>query len=93
MVRSNIFHLYLKKSLLNAINFSNNSTTKIHRQINTNGLLPLLSRLTNNPLKVYGLSGYNLKIVERVPIEMEPGKYDSFYLKTKKEKMGHLLNI
>lgn len=48
--------------------------------------------MTNNPLKVYGLSGYNLEIVERVPIEMEPGEYDSFYLKTKKDRMGHLLN-
>lgn len=52
-----------------------------------------LKLMTNNPLKVYGLAGYNLKIVERVPIEMEPGKYDMFYLKTKKEKMGHLINI
>lgn len=52
-----------------------------------------LKLLTNNPLKVYGLEGYNLKIIERVPIEMEPGKYDSFYLRTKKEKMGHLLNM
>ena len=52
-----------------------------------------LKLMTNNPLKVYGLAGSNLKIVERVPIEMEPGKYDMFYLKTKKEKMGHLLNI
>ena len=48
--------------------------------------------LTNNPLKVYGLSGYNLEIVERVPIEMEPGEYDRFYLQTKKEKMGHILD-
>ena len=37
-----------------------------------------LKLMTNNPLKVYGLAGYNLKIVERVPIEMEPGKYDMF---------------
>ena len=49
--------------------------------------------LTNNPLKVYGLSGYNLEIVERVPIQMQPGKFDAFYLKTKKEKMGHRLDL
>lgn len=49
--------------------------------------------LTNNPLKVYGLSGYNLQIVERVPIQMQPGKFDAFYLKTKKEKMGHILDL
>ena len=49
--------------------------------------------LTNNPLKAYGLSGYNLEIVERVPIQMQPGKFDAFYLKTKKEKMGHILDL
>lgn len=49
--------------------------------------------LTNNPLKVYGLSGYNLEIVERVPIQMQPGKFDAYYLKTKKEKMGHILDL
>ncbi len=52
-----------------------------------------LRLLTNNPLKVYGLSGYNLEIVERVPIKMEPGKYDLFYLKTKQDKMGHILDL
>ncbi len=51
-----------------------------------------LRLLTNNPLKVYGLTGFQLEIVERVPIEMEPGEFDSFYLKTKKVKMGHILN-
>ncbi len=49
--------------------------------------------LTNNPAKVYGLAGYNLEIVERVPIEMEPGQYDRFYLKTKQDKMGHILHL
>ena len=52
-----------------------------------------LRLLTNNPAKVYGLAGYQLEIVERVPIEMEPGEYDRFYLQTQKEKMGHLLHL
>jgi len=41
----------------------------------------------------YGIAGYNLEIVERVPIQMEPGKFDEFYLRTKKEKMGHILDL
>lgn len=47
--------------------------------------------LTNNPKKVVGLHGYGLEIVERVPILMPPNKYNKKYLRTKKEKMGHLL--
>ena len=49
--------------------------------------------MTNNPDKIYGLKGFNLDIVERVPIEIEPSTYDMFYLKTKKDKMGHMLNL
>ncbi|MCB5250990.1 MAG: bifunctional 3,4-dihydroxy-2-butanone-4-phosphate synthase/GTP cyclohydrolase II [Candidatus Cloacimonadales bacterium] len=48
--------------------------------------------LTNNPKKLIGLEGYGLEIVERVPIEIQPSKENKYYLKTKKHKMGHILN-
>jgi 3,4-dihydroxy 2-butanone 4-phosphate synthase/GTP cyclohydrolase II len=48
--------------------------------------------LTNNPKKVVGLEGYGLKIVERMPIEIEPNEINRRYLKTKKDKLGHILN-
>ncbi|MDE5558989.1 MAG: bifunctional 3,4-dihydroxy-2-butanone-4-phosphate synthase/GTP cyclohydrolase II [Ruminococcus sp.] len=51
-----------------------------------------LRLLTNNPDKVYGLSGFGLEIKERVPIQVQATDYDLFYLKTKKDKMGHILN-
>ncbi len=47
--------------------------------------------MTNNPKKLIGLEGYGLEMVERVPIEIEPGAENLSYLKTKKEKMGHLI--
>jgi 3,4-dihydroxy 2-butanone 4-phosphate synthase/GTP cyclohydrolase II len=47
--------------------------------------------ITNNPKKIVGLEGYGLKIVERVSIETKPHEENILYLKTKKKKMGHLL--
>ena len=49
--------------------------------------------ITNNPKKMIGLQGYGLSIVEQVPIEIKPNKYNKGYLECKKLKMGHLLNI
>lgn len=49
-----------------------------------------LRLLTNNPEKVYGLGGFGLKIKERVPLEIQPQKYDFLYMKTKQDKMGHI---
>lgn len=48
--------------------------------------------LTNNPRKIIGLEGYGLEIVERVEIQTKPTRLNKDYLKTKKEKMGHLLS-
>ncbi|OGD30099.1 MAG: bifunctional 3,4-dihydroxy-2-butanone 4-phosphate synthase/GTP cyclohydrolase II [Candidatus Aminicenantes bacterium RBG_13_63_10] len=49
--------------------------------------------LTNNPRKFIGLAGYGLEIVERVPIEIPPSHDNRKYLKTKKEKLGHILDM
>ena len=49
--------------------------------------------MTNNPTKRVGLEAYGLEIVENVPIEVTPNKYDYRYLKTKQERMGHTLHL
>ena len=48
--------------------------------------------LTNNPVKRVGLESYGLEVVENVPIEIEPNKYNRFYMHTKKTRMGHNLH-
>src|SRR6056297_1015012 len=55
--------------------------------------LHTLRLITNNPKKVIGLEGYGLKINERIPLEIEPNEENEFYLKIKKDKMGHLLDL
>ena len=47
--------------------------------------------LTNNPKKIVGLEGYGLEVVEQVPIRVAPNKHNAKYLKTKREKLGHLV--
>ena len=49
--------------------------------------------LTNNPVKRVGLESYGLEIVENIPIETTPNKYNIHYLLTKKERMGHQLHL
>ena len=51
-----------------------------------------LRLLTNNPEKIYGLSGFGLEIKERVPIQMDATAHDLFYLRTKRDRMGHMLD-
>ena len=51
-----------------------------------------LRLLTNNPDKIYELSDYGLEIKQRIPIQIAAGKYNSFYLRTKQLRMGHMVN-
>lgn len=47
--------------------------------------------ITNNPKKIVGLEGYGIKVVERVPVEIQPHDKNIIYLQTKKRKLGHIL--
>ncbi len=48
--------------------------------------------LTNNPVKRVGLEAYGLSVAENIPIEVTPNKFNEFYLRTKKDRMGHTLH-
>ncbi len=52
-----------------------------------------LRLITNNPVKKTGLEGYGMRIVEIIPLEIKPNRHNQFYLETKRNKMGHFLNI
>jgi 3,4-dihydroxy 2-butanone 4-phosphate synthase/GTP cyclohydrolase II len=47
--------------------------------------------MTNNPFKIEELEKYGIEVTQRIAVEIEPNAYNFNYLKTKKEKMGHLL--
>jgi len=55
--------------------------------------LSTIRLMTNNPMKMVGLEAYGLKIVERLPLECAPHEHNYNYLRTKREKMGHLLDL
>jgi 3,4-dihydroxy 2-butanone 4-phosphate synthase/GTP cyclohydrolase II len=60
-------------------------------QILVNLGLHQIKLITNNPRKIVGIEGYGLRVVERVPIEIRPRAANVKYLRTKKNKMGHIL--
>jgi 3,4-dihydroxy 2-butanone 4-phosphate synthase/GTP cyclohydrolase II len=60
-------------------------------QILVNLGLHQIRLITNNPRKIVGIEGYGLKVVERVSIEIQPRAANVKYLRTKKNKMGHIL--
>jgi 3,4-dihydroxy 2-butanone 4-phosphate synthase/GTP cyclohydrolase II len=64
----------------------------IGAQILVNLGLKKIRLMTNNPRKIVGVEGYGLKVVERVPIEITPHEKNLRYLRTKRDKLGHILN-
>jgi 3,4-dihydroxy 2-butanone 4-phosphate synthase/GTP cyclohydrolase II len=55
--------------------------------------LSTIHLITNNPRKIVGLDGYGLKITKRVPLHIAPNPNNARYLKTKRRKLGHILDI
>jgi 3,4-dihydroxy 2-butanone 4-phosphate synthase/GTP cyclohydrolase II len=49
--------------------------------------------ISNNPVKRVGLEAYGLEVIENISVEIRPNKYNEFYLRTKKERMGHELSL
>ena len=49
--------------------------------------------MTNNPAKRVGIEGYGLEVIERIPLQTSPNRYNMNYLKTKRGKLGHLLEL
>jgi 3,4-dihydroxy 2-butanone 4-phosphate synthase/GTP cyclohydrolase II len=54
--------------------------------------LSTIRLITNNPKKIVGLEGYNLKVTDRVPLQITPNQYNAHYLETKRDKLGHILD-
>lgn len=63
----------------------------IGAQILTDLGLSKIRLITNNPRKIAGLEGHGLNVVDRIPVDIDPGEKNKFYLATKKQKLGHLL--
>ena len=64
----------------------------IGAQILTDLGLTSIRILTNNPKKIIGLEGYGLSVTEQVPIQSVPNPHNEDYLRTKRDKMGHILH-
>ena len=54
--------------------------------------LTTIRLITNNPKKIVGLEGYNLRVTGRVPLQIVPNKFNAHYLETKRDKLGHLID-
>ena len=64
-----------------------------HKQTPTNQGVHKMRLMTNNPVKRVGLEAYGLEIVENIAIETTPNKYNERYLKTKRDRKGHVLHL